>query len=122
MSNTDNIRTGDNYNVSSQDLKKNFKYSDKDTYDIFQEIKNKKIHRFVYSILMLMFLVVTYVVILMKKPKNTTPIFLYVFYGIFAVFFYFNYFKISVLITNFILLFYIPIDFPKFLNFLNFLN
>ena len=79
MSNTDNIRTGDNYNVSSQDLKKNFKYSDKDTYDIFQEIKNKKIHRFVYSILMLMFLVVTYVVILMKKPKNTTPIFLYVF-------------------------------------------
>lgn len=119
MSNTDNIRTGDNYNVSSQDLKKNFKYSDKDTYDIFQEIKNKKIHRFVYSILMLMFLVVTYVVILMKKPKNTTPIFLYVFYGIFAVFFYFNYFKISVLITNFILLFYIPIDFPKFLKFLN---
>ena len=48
MSNTDNIRTGDNYNVSSQDLKKNFKYSDKDTYDIFQEIKNKKSHRFVY--------------------------------------------------------------------------
>ena len=117
MSNTDNIRTEDNYNVSSQDLKKNFKYSDKDTYDIFKEIKNKKIHRFVYSILMLMFLVVT--VILIKKPKKTTPIFLYVFYGIFTVFFYFNYFKISVLITNFILLFYIPIDFPKFLNFLN---
>jgi hypothetical protein len=116
---TENIRTEDNYNVSSQDLKKNFKYSDKDSYDIFQDIKNKKVHRVVYSILMFMFLVITYIVIIMKKPKNTTPIFLYILYGIFAVFFYFNYFKLSVLITDFILLFYIPIDLPKFLNFLN---
>ena len=116
---TDNIRTGNDYNVSSQNLNKKFNYSDKDSYDIFEEIKNRKIHQFVYSILMLMFLLITYFVILMKKPKNTTPIILYVYYGIFAIFFYFNYFKISVLITNFILLFYIPINLPKFLNFLN---
>ena len=96
-------------NVETTNLKENLQYVDKDDYAFTIEIKNKKIHQMVYSILMIIFLAITYTIIFMKKPKNTIPLFLYILYGIFSVLFYLYYYKISIFITNIILLFYIPI-------------
>jgi hypothetical protein len=92
---------------SIKTLDKEEEYIDKDDYEFNLVVKrNHKLHRIIYSLLILMFLIVTYFIFIMKKPNTNTPIFVYILYGIFVFLFYLYYFKLSVIITEFILLFY----------------
>ena len=96
--------------ISTKTLDKEEEYIDKDDYEFNLVVKrNHKLHRIIYSLLILMFFIVTYVIFIMKKPNTNTPIFVYILYGIFVFLFYLYYFKLSVIITEFILLFYGPI-------------
>ena len=96
--------------ISIKTLDKEEEYIDKDDYEFNLVVKkNHELHRIIYSILIIMFFIVTYVIFKMKKPNTNTPIFVYILYGIFVFLFYLYYFKLSVIITDFILLFYGPI-------------
>tara|TARA_Y100000389_G_C17425886_1_gene499498 strand:- start:1406 stop:1747 length:342 start_codon:yes stop_codon:yes gene_type:complete len=106
---TDNLYQNIPEYKNIQKLEQKEEYIDKDDYDFNLTIKDKNIHSAVYSALMVFFFIITYIIFIMKKPKNSTPIFLYILYGIFVVLFYLYYFKLSVLITNAILLLYGPI-------------
>ena len=87
----------------------NKEYIDTDDYNFENEILNDKIHKWVFSILMLLFLLLTVCVYLVSTKDNNdmpSPKVYYLIYCVLVVGFYYNYYRISVYITNFISLFY----------------
>lgn len=96
-----------NLNITSN-VNENLNYIDKDNYYFEQEIKNKKIHQVVYSFIILIFLFVTFKIIYLRYKSSNIPYLLYILYAIFVIFFYLFYYKISIYLTDLILLFYIP--------------
>ena len=84
-------------------------YIDTDDYNFENEILNDKIHKWVFSILMLLFLFATarvYYISLRRDKDIPSPKVYYLIYCVLVVGFYYNYYRISVYITNFISLFY----------------
>ena len=84
-------------------------YIDTDDYNFENEILNDKIHKWVISILMLFLIGLTIRVYLVSKKHDKdmpSPKVYYLIYLVLVVGFYYNYYRISVYITNFISLFY----------------
>jgi uncharacterized protein YacL len=92
----------------SLNVNENLNYIDKDNYYFKQEIKNKKVHQVVYSFIMLIFLFITFRIIYLRYKSSNIPYLVYILYCTFVIVFYLFYYKLSIYLTDLILLFYIP--------------
>ena len=102
----------DDYRVSKKNLKENLPYIDKDDYS-YTDIKNKNVHKFVYTSLIVLYLYVFSrifkIYVNSLKTNTEIPPIVYILFILFSVLFYLYYFAISVLLTNVIVFILVPI-------------
>lgn len=100
------------YRVSKKKLGENLPYIDKDDYS-YADFKNKRVHKFVYSSLIILYLFVFSRIfrIYINSQRNNieVPPIIYILFILFSILFYLYYYKISIILTDLFVIFYIPI-------------